>query len=382
MDTLTNIWDILGKPGILLAAAVVLGVIVQIIVFKVGAGVSKRTKTQLDNLVVKYTRGPFRVLIPLLFVNLSLPVIESSTSKIIQNILDKSISIVLVIGIAWFLIRISRILQEYLLSRYQMDVSDNLKARKIYTQIDVMNKIITVIIITLAVAAILMNFEKFRELGTGILASAGIAGVIIGFAAQKTLSNLLAGIQIAITQPMRIDDVVVVEDEWGRIEEITLTYVVVRIWDMRRLILPISYFLEKPFQNWTRTSADILGTVFLYVDYSVPINDIREALHRILEESELWDKEVWRLHTTNTSEKTVELRALMSAPDSSTAWELRCEVREKLIDFVQKNYPDSLPKLRTEIRNTQSGRLSDGRSQREEQETSEKSKGSRAKSQE
>lgn len=354
MDTLTNIWDILGKPGILLVGAVVLGVIVQIIVFKIGAGVSKHTKTQLDNLVVQYTRGPFRVLIPLLFVNLSLPVIESSTSKIVQNILDKSISIVLVIGIAWFLIRISRILQEYLLSRYQMDVSDNLKARKIYTQIDVMNKIIAVIIITLAVAAILMNFEKFRELGTGILASAGIAGVIIGFAAQKTLSNLLAGIQIAITQPMRIDDVVVVEDEWGRIEEITLTYVVVRIWDMRRLILPISYFLEKPFQNWTRTSADILGSVFLYVDYSVPINEIREELHRILEESELWDKEVWRLHTTNTSEKTVELRALMSAPDSSTAWELRCEVREKLIEFVQKNYPDSLPKLRTEISNTHS----------------------------
>ncbi len=362
MNEITSFWDILGKPGILLVAAIVVGVLIQIIIFKVGSLFSKRTKTSLDDLVLKYMRGPIRVLIPLLLVNLTLPVIESSTSVIVRKVLDKSISIVLVIGIAWLLIRIARILQEFLLSQYQLDVKDNLKARKIYTQIDVMNKIITVIIITLALAAVLMNFQKFRELGTGILASAGIAGIIIGFAAQKTLSNLLAGIQIAITQPIRIDDVVVVENEWGRIEEITLTYVVVRIWDLRRLILPISYFLEKPFQNWTRTSASILGTVFLYVDYTVPIDAIREELHRILDTSKLWNKEVWGLQTTNTDERTVELRALMSAPDSSTAWDLRCEVREKLIDFVQKNYPDALPKLRAEMNQSTIREASDSQS--------------------
>ncbi len=196
-----------------------------------------------------------------------------------------------------------------------------------------------------------MNFENFRHIGTSLLASAGVAGLIIGFAAQRTIANVLAGFQIALSQPIRIDDVVIVENEWGRIEEITLTYVVVAIWDMRRLVLPISYFIEQPFQNWTRTSADILGTVFLYVDYTIPINEIRKELGRILQQSEYWDGKVWRLHTTEAKEQTVEIRALMSAPDSGAAWELRCEVREKLIEFVQKNYPDGLPKFRTEIQN-------------------------------
>jgi len=196
----------------------------------------------------------------------------------------------------------------------------------------------------------LMTFEKVRQLGTSILASAGVIGIIVGVAAQRTIATFLAGIQIAVTQPIRIDDVVIVENEWGRIEEITLTYVVVRIWDLRRLVLPITYFIEKPFQNWTRVTADILGTVFIYVDYTVPIQAVREELHRILQNSKLWDKKVWGLQVTNTTEHTVELRALMSAPDASSAWDLRCEVRERLVEFIQKNYPDGLPKVRAEIR--------------------------------
>jgi small-conductance mechanosensitive channel len=201
----------------------------------------------------------------------------------------------------------------------------------------------------IALATMLMTLPKVRQLGTTILASAGIIGIVVGMAAQRTISTFIAGLQIAFTQPIRVDDVVIVENEWGRIEEITLTYVVVKIWDLRRLIVPITYFIEKPFQNWTRVTADILGTIFIYVDYTVPIDNVREELGRIVKNSDLWDGKVCVLQVTNTSERTVELRALISAADASAAWSLRCEVREKLVDFIQKNYPQALPKLRTEM---------------------------------
>jgi small-conductance mechanosensitive channel len=198
-----------------------------------------------------------------------------------------------------------------------------------------------------------MGFDSFRTLGTGILASAGLASLMIGLAAQKIFGNFLAGIQIAFTQPIRVDDVVIVENEWGKIEEITLTYVIVRIWDLRRLVLPISYFIEKPFQNWTRVSADLLGTVLIYTDYTIPVNEVREELNRILKSSDKWDGKVSGLQVTNTTERTMELRALMSAADASIAWDLRCEVRGKLIEFIQKKYPDALPKARAELKKTE-----------------------------
>ncbi|MHC4719751.1 MAG: mechanosensitive ion channel family protein [Planctomycetota bacterium] len=204
-------------------------------------------------------------------------------------------------------------------------------------------------VVILAAGTMLMTFPKVRQLGTTILASAGIIGIVVGMAAQRTIGTFIAGIQIAVTQPIRVDDVVIVENEWGRIEEITLTYVVVKIWDLRRLIVPITYFIEKPFQNWTRKTADILGTVFIYVDYTVPFDAMREQLQKILNESELWDKKVCVLQVTNATERTVEVRALMSAADASTAWSLRCEVREKLIEFIRNKYPQALPKFRAEL---------------------------------
>ncbi len=194
-----------------------------------------------------------------------------------------------------------------------------------------------------------MTFEKIRQLGVSIMASAGVIGIIAGFAAQKSIATLFAGIQIAITQPIRLDDVVIVENEWGWIEEITLTYVVVRIWDLRRLVLPITYFIERPFQNWTRVSADILGTVFLYMDYTVPVRVIREELQKIVKGSDLWDGKVCGVQVTDATQQTVEVRALVSAVDSSKAWDLRCLVREKLLEFLQNKYPDSLPKTRVEL---------------------------------
>jgi small-conductance mechanosensitive channel len=214
-----------------------------------------------------------------------------------------------------------------------------------------LRKVVIFIVAVLTLGIVLMTFDKVRQLGTSILASAGIAGIVIGFAAQRSIANLLAGLQLAFTGPINIDDVVIVEGEWGRIEEMTLTYVVVRIWDLRRLILPITYFIEKPFQNWTRVSADILGTVYLYVDYTVPVQAIREELERLLKNSEKWDGKVCSLQITDSKEQVVELRALMSAADASKAWELRCLIREQLISFVQKNYPESLPRMRAEIQN-------------------------------
>ena len=241
------------------------------------------------------------------------------------------------------------VVEDLVLSQFRIDVRDNLRARRIRTQIQILRKVVIVIVGVIALATILMTFEKVRQLGTSILASAGILGIIIGIAAQRSIATLLAGLQLAVTQPIRIDDVVIVENEWGRIEEITLTYVVVRIWDLRRLIVPMTYFLEKPFQNWTRVSAELLGTVFLYVDYTVPVQAVRDELHRILENSKSWDGRVCVLQVTNATERTVELRALVSAPDSSSAWELRCDVREKLLEFIQKNHPDGLPKVRGEL---------------------------------
>jgi small-conductance mechanosensitive channel len=239
------------------------------------------------------------------------------------------------------------ILDEYIIRRFNVDVKDNLRARKIRTQLGVLKRIVIIVVCILALGTMLMTLEKVRQLGTTILASAGIVGIVVGMAAQRTIGTFIAGLQIAFTQPIRIDDVVIVENEWGRIEEITLTYVVVKIWDMRRLIVPITYFIEKPFQNWTRVTADLLGTVYIYVDYTVPVEAVRVELQKILKDSGLWDGKVCVLQVTATSERSLELRALMSAPDASTAWNLRCHVREKIVEFIQKNYPESLPKLRT-----------------------------------
>jgi small-conductance mechanosensitive channel len=259
---------------------------------------------------------------------------------------NQALSLLVIAMVSLLLVKGIYVLDEYVLSRFRLDAADNLRARKIHTQLRVLKQIVIVVVSILALGMMLMTFEKVRQLGTTILASAGIIGIVVGMAAQRTLATFIAGLQIAFTQPIRLDDIVIVENEFGRIEEITLTYVVVKIWDLRRLVVPINYFIEKPFQNWTRVTADLLGTVFIYVDYTVPVEAVRAELANILNASDLWDKKVCALQVTNTSEKAVELRALMSASDASKAWSLRCRVREKLIEFIQTNYPQSLPKFR------------------------------------
>ncbi len=260
--------------------------------------------------------------------------------------MQKSGEVLFVISIAWILIAFISMAKHQLLKRYDLTLADNLKSRKVYTQYNILEKILVFIIIVIALAIGLMLFDKVRSIGVSIFASAGLAGLIIGLSAQKALGTILAGLQIAITQPIRMDDVVIVENEWGWIEEINLTYVVIRIWDKRRLVVPSTYFLESPFQNWTRTSADILGTVFIYTDYTIPFEPLRKELTRLLESSPHWDGKVNVLQVTDAKEQTLEIRALMSAATSPDAWDLRVYVREKIIEFIQKEYPHCLPRTR------------------------------------
>ncbi len=336
-----------------LCGSVAAGLLAHRVLFAIAKMLIRRSPTPFKEAVVRQSRGPSRLMLPLLMVQFFAPLIRLPPEW--SALLRQAFGILLTICAAWFLIRLTHVIEAYVFSQFRVDAKDNLRARGVRTQIQIFRKIAVVVVITLTAAVVLMSFEKVRLLGTSILASAGIAGIIVGLAAQRTIGTVLAGIQIAFTQPIRIDDVVIVEGEWGRIEEVTLTYVVVRIWDLRRLIVPITYFIEKPFQNWTRVTADILGTVMLYVDYTVPVQPVRDELERILKQAADWDGQTWGLQVTGVTERTVELRALMGATDASKAWNLRCEVREKLLDFIQRNYPQGLPKQRAEFQSPAPG---------------------------
>jgi small-conductance mechanosensitive channel len=314
---------------------------------------ASRTEAGWDDVMRPFAGRSLRLVLPMLALILGTPAL--SISEDAQGVIQNGVSLALIGTIGYILVQFVDALAELILKRYSLDVADNRVARGVYTQVMVLKKIAVGVIAVFAIASMLMVFQSVRQLGTAMIASAGVAGIVIGFAAQKSLGTLLAGFQIAMTQPIRIDDVVIVEGEWGKIEEITLTYVVVAIWDLRRLVVPITYFIEKPFQNWTRTSADILGSVFLQVDYGVPVDAVRAELTRILESSANWDRKVNVLQVTDAKERTLELRALASSSDASKSWDLRCEVREKLVAFVQQNYPGSLPRVRATLERTSRG---------------------------
>jgi small-conductance mechanosensitive channel len=337
---------VVSSTGLLLGAAL-LGLVVHFLLFQTLARIPRGIKTQIGSSLFVHCRRPSRFLLPLIGVGIILP--QAPVTASLLDILQHALTLCYIALGGWFVAELISVAAELVLTRYDVEAEDNLYARKVHTRIRVVTRIVVAILGVLVVAMMLLTFEGARHLGTSILASAGIAGIIIGLAAQRSIGTLLAGLQIAITQPISIDDVVIVENEWGRIEEINLTYAVVKIWDQRRLVVPITYFIETPFQNWTKRTADILGTVYLYLDYTAPVQALREELHRIVEGSQHWDGRVWGLQVTNATEHTLELRALVSASDASKAWSLRCEVREKLIEFVQHNYPQSLPRMRAGI---------------------------------
>src|SRR6202045_2055509 len=305
---------------------------------------AERTDSLLGKVIVPILGHSLRLSVPLLGIILLLPLLKLPENWMWMT--EKGFGILLIMALSVLIVRGVNAVQLALLSRHRIDAPDNLSARRIYTQVSVIRKIIVTGVVIIATGSILMLFDPVRQFGTSILASAGIAGVVIGFAAQKTLGNVLAGIQIALTQPLLIDDIVVVEGEFGQIEEITLTYVTVRTWDLRRLVLPITYFIEKPFQNWSRVSTELLGRVILYLDYQVPLGELRKELKRLVENNPKWDRRVCGLQVTDTKQSTIEVRALVSGTDPGKTFDLRCEVREGLIEFLRRDYPESLPRVR------------------------------------
>jgi len=266
-----------------------------------------------------------------------------------QDIANRVFAALFVIQLGW----IAKVAADLAIDRYiaglDLTASDNLLARKAITQMRILRQALNVLIALVALALALMSFDAVRQVGITLFASAGVAGIVAGLAARPMLENLIAGVQLALTQPLRLDDAVVIDNEWGWVEEITLTYVIIRLWDLRRLVLPISYFIEKPFQNWTRTSASIIGTVELYADYTLPIDPLREKLVALLETTRLWDKQVQVVQVTDCDKDVIKIRILVSAANSPTAWDLRCFVREQMIRFIQDTYPQCLPKTRAAL---------------------------------
>ncbi|GAA5234961.1 mechanosensitive ion channel [Verticiella sediminum] len=257
------------------------------------------------------------------------------------------LSMLFIAAVTWFAIRCVHAMGASVAARNPYEVADNLKARRILTQTRVLVRSATFVLSLIGLSFMLLTLPGARQIGASLLASAGIVGLVAGIAAQPVLGNFIAGLQIAFSQPIRIDDVLIVEGEWGRVEEITGTFVVVRVWDERRLIVPLRWFIENPFQNWTHRSASILGTVFLWLDFSVPTEAVRAEFERVCKGSQLWDGRVCVMHITDASERAMQVRLLMSARDSGTAFELRCAIREAMIGFCAQRYPDSLPRLRT-----------------------------------
>ncbi|TMR96442.1 mechanosensitive ion channel family protein [Nonomuraea basaltis] len=282
---------------------------------------------------------------------------DSPTERGIAGSVERALGLATIAAVTWLIVQATFALTDIVLERLvQIEGERNRRARRIMTQIALVRRIAAAVIIVIALGAMLFSFPQVRALGAGLLASAGIAGAIVGIAAQPTIGNALAGLQLAFSDALRLDDVVVVEKEWGRVEELTLTYVVLRLWDERRLVLPVSYFTQNPFENWTRHGSRVLAVVFLRVDWSVPVKVLREALYEYLQGNPLWDQKDWTLQVTDVLPNgLVELRALMSAADSASAWDLKCDVREFLVDYVRDNHPEALPRFRVETPETRAG---------------------------
>lgn len=258
-------------------------------------------------------------------------------------------ALLLLLVLTWLGLRAIRGLAQGVIGQHPVDVEDNLHARRIHTQTRMLARTAMFVILLAGLALMLMTFPGARQFGASLLASAGVVGLVVGIAARPIFSNLIAGLQIALAQPIRIDDVLIVEGEWGRVEEITGTYVVLKIWDERRLIIPLQWFIENPFQNWTRNSSSIIGTVFLWVDYRMPIAPLRAEAQRLCESSPDWDQRLCKLQVTEAGEAAMQLRLLVTSASSGRNWDLRCDVREGLVDFMQREYPQHLPLMRAEL---------------------------------
>lgn len=355
MDSLMRLWhhDPWARLGVAVLAALAAGVLLRWLAAVVFGRLATRRPGRAD--LLRRISAPMTWVIPLLMLVAALRVLPDIDVLPAFVLMQHVVLIGLLVSLTWLSLRCLGALELAAIRRYPVDVSDNLAARRMLTQVRVLRRTSDVLVVLLGAAAILLTIPGVRQLGTSLLASAGVAGLALGIAAKPVLSNLIAGLQIALTQPIRLDDVVIIQGEWGRIEEITGSYVVVRIWDERRMVVPLSWFMENPFQNWTRNSAQLMGTVFLWMDYGVPLEPLRDELGRLCRAAAEWDGRVCLLQVTDASEKSMQLRALVSSVDSGRNFDLRCKVREGLIAFISTHYPQALPRLRAKFDDAGSG---------------------------
>lgn len=330
----------------LLALAVVVARAVHKILFRTATNIVAGKDLFWRSLVSR-TRGPTRLAAMIVAISAAATVAPLSDAQV--AIARHALLLAFIALLGWVALTALHIWMTVYLRRFTLDAEDNLLARKHVTQTRILRRVVATLIVTIALSAALMTFEEVRQYGISLLASAGAAGLVIGLALQPMLKNMIAGIQLAVTQPIRIDDAVLVENEWGNIEEITATYVVVRLWDWRRMVLPLSYFIEHPFQNWTREGSALIGSVFLYLDHTAPVAEMRRKLDEVAKASPLWDGQVAMLQVTDFREQVMEVRMLVSARNSGRAFDLRCEVRETMIAWLQQAHPHALPRWRGEV---------------------------------
>ncbi len=334
-----GIWNLM-----ILLCAIIIGIVLRLILGALVRQADKKTDFSLTRSIIRRIAIPVNLFLPLFILNSFKDELRLRRSQMV--VFDKFSQIFLTITVALILIAIIKVVEDYVVFKYDLKKPDNLRERKIRTQLQFIRRLVISLIVIVTICLIFLSFDNLRKLGTGLLTGVGIGGIIIGFAAQRSLANFLAGLQIAFTQPLRLDDVLIVEGEWGHVEEITLTYVVMQIWDQRRLILPINYFIEKPFQNWTRTGSEILSAAMIYLDYTVPVDEVRKEFLAFVKTQPIWDERVATLQVTDLKERTVELRCLVSTNNAGHAFDLRCFVREHLLLFIQNNYPQALPRTR------------------------------------
>ena len=351
LNWVANVDELIGNTRVALIVAFVVAIVIALVLHALTYALLTRItpdKGGHGNQVLIRVRRLTRFAVVLLAVVLALPVAELDTE--IAGVIRHFLYIGMIFFLGWASIAAINASSNFVLHRHRSEAAETTQARKFRTQLDILRRISVIAVAIATFGAILMTFPAVRTVGISLLASAGAAGIILGLASRPILTNIIAGVQIALTQPIRLEDVVIVEGEWGWIEEITTTYVVVRIWDLRRLILPLSYFVEKPFQNWTRDDETIIGIVTWNLDYRTPIDKMRTNLQAIVADNKLWDGRTANLSVIESDHNSIKIRAIVSARNSVDAWDLRCAVREQMIIWLQQNYPESLPRIRAEFK--------------------------------
>ncbi len=347
--------ETLKRPDVWIPLTALAAGVVAALLFRLAlVGFARRRASHVAASLAKHTTRPLLLLLPVALARLVQPLLRLEPALV--PTLREAGTLLLILALGWLVMSLVWVLAESLREHAAAGIRDETRAKRTVTRVGILSRVLTAVILVLTAAAMMATFEEGRAIGASIFASAGIAALVLGIAARPVAENAIAGLRVAFTEPIHIDDVVIVEGEWGKIEEIKSAYVVVRIWDRRRLIVPLAYFLEKPFQNWTRSGTDLLAQVTLEVDYSTPVETLREEAGRIVTASKLWDTGFWNLQVTEAGERTMRLRILASAANADHAWDLRCEIREKLIAFLQEHHPWALPKIRATLEGASSAR--------------------------